>query len=55
MPLVVERGFLGVSPLTRCILCVQNAYLAISLSAYFSLFWDIVPEKGIWFFPRKGI
>ncbi|MFR7488851.1 hypothetical protein, partial [Anaerobutyricum hallii] len=26
-------------PLTRCILCVQNAYLAISLSAYSYHFW----------------
>ena len=38
MPLVVER-VLGVSPLTRWILCVQNAYLAISLSAYLYHFW----------------
>lgn len=37
------RGVLGVSPNKICSLYTQNAYLAISLTAYISRIWDIVP------------
>lgn len=32
----------------------NTGILYIPLSGIISLFWDIVPENGIWFFPRKG-
>lgn len=37
------RGVLGVSPNKICSLYTQNAYLAISLTAYISRIWDITP------------
>lgn len=37
------RGVLGVSPNKICSLYTQNAYLAISLTAYISRIWDVVP------------
>ena len=36
------RGVLGVSPNKICSLYTQNAYLAISLTAYISRIWDVV-------------
>ena len=38
-----DYATLGVSPNKICSLYTQNAYLAISLTAYISRIWDIVP------------